>query len=433
MSSVTAALLSSWVEDARRRTLELVADLDDRQLLGPRLRIVNPLRWEIGHVAWFQEKWVLRDTLGEPPLREDGDALYDSSAVPHDTRWDLPLPDRRATLDYLAEVRDRVLDRLATRPLDEPLRYFVMLSVFHEDMHDEAFSYTRQTHGWPRPQISAAAAAPDGPRDVLAGDVDVPGGIFRLGAEPPGEPFVFDNEKWAHPVEVRPFRIARSAVTQAELAGFVLDGGYERRELWSDDGWRWRTDAGALHPVHWRREGASFLRRDFDRLVPLEPDRPVLHVNAHEAEAYCRWARRRLPTELEWEVAAAGEPDGHGGLAPRKRTHPWGEEPPGPGRAHVDSIAGAAPAGALPGGESAFGCRQMTGNVWEWTSTAFGPYPGFVADPYKEYSEPWFGDHRVLRGGCFVTRGRLLRNSWRNFYTPDRRDVWAGFRTCAID
>jgi iron(II)-dependent oxidoreductase len=161
----------------------------------------------------------------------------------------------------------------------------------------------------------------------------------------------------------------------------------------------------------------------------------MLHVNWYEAEAYCRWARRRLPTEVEWEVAAAGEPDGSGGrLSGRKRRFPWGDAPPSPDRANLDGhTVGCLHVAALPAGESAFGCRQMLGNVWEWTSSDLLPYPGFVADPYKEYSEPWFGTHKVLRGGCWTTRSRLLRNTYRNFYRPDRRDVWAGFRTCALD
>jgi iron(II)-dependent oxidoreductase len=151
----------------------------------------------------------------------------------------------------------------------------------------------------------------------------------------------------------------------------------------------------------------------------------VIHVNWYEADAYCRWAGRRLPTEAEWEAAAAG-PD-------PKRRFPWGDEPPDPTRANLDGTAlGCCDVAACPAGDSGFGCRQMFGNVWEWTASDFGPYPGFVPDPYKEYSQPWFGTHKVLRGGAWPTRARLLRTTWRNFYTPDRRDVWAGFRTCAV-
>jgi iron(II)-dependent oxidoreductase len=376
------AELSRWVADARARTFELVADLSDEQLLGPRLAIVNPLRWEIGHVAWFQEKWILRDRRGARPYFGDADALYDSSAIPHDVRWDLPLPSRADTLAFLHATRDRVLELIAGGLTDED-RYFVQLCVFHEDMHDEAFIYTRQTLAHPAPVTRPAPP----PRPVVSGDLSIAGGPFLLGAART-DGFVFDNEKWAHPVEVKPFSIARALVTQGELAAFTDDGGYRRRDLWSEEGWQWRQSAVADGPVYWKREGRDWQRRHFDRWVPLEPQSPMRHVSWFEAQAFCAWAGRRLPTELEWEVAAAA-------------------------------------------GESGSGCRELTGQVWQWTESVFLPYPGFEIDPYRDYSKPWFGTHRVLRGGCWATQPRLLRKTWRNFYTPDRRDVWAGFRTCA--
>ncbi|HXE71544.1 MAG TPA: selenoneine synthase SenA [Candidatus Nitrosotenuis sp.] len=413
--------LADWVWEARQRTLQLVEDLDDAQLLGPRLPIVNPLLWEIGHVAWFQEKWVLRQAWGDPPLRADADSLYDSTAIPHDTRWDLPLPSRRQTLDYLLAVRDRVLEKLSGEVPEDRL-YYVLLSLFHEDMHDEAFTYTRQTLGYPPPAFLPPSPAGAGP---LPGDVRLPGGTLMLGSSP-REPFVFDNEKWAHPVEVGPFSIARAPVTQAEFAAFVDDGGYRRQDLWTDEGWAWRQRTGAQHPLHWRRGDGGWLRMHFDRPVPLEPHRPVLHVNWYEAQAFCRWAGRRLPSEAEWEMAASLSPQG-------KLRYPWGDQPDA-ARANLDwRGGGCVDVAALPEGDSPWGCRQMLGNVWEWTSSDFLPFPGFVPDPYKEYSAPWFGDHKVLRGGCWVTRSRLVRNAYRNFYKPDRRDVWAGFRTCALE
>ena len=421
--------LSAWVRDARRRTLELVADLDAGQLLGPRLPIVNPLGWEIGHVAWFQERWALRHAAGRPPLRADGDSLWDSSAVPHDARWDLPWPDRDGTLAYMREVEESVLGLLRDPPTGQ-VRYFTRYTVHHEDMHDEAFACTRQTLGYPAPTVSASPRPEGVDAGPWPGDAAVPGGAFRLGAEE-DDPFVFDNEKWAHAVEVLPFRIARAAVTAGEFAAFVEAGGYSRRAVWSERGWAWREESAALHPVHWRRADDGWERRDFDAWVPLEHDRPVIHVSAYEAEAFCAWAGRRLPTEAEWEMAAATAP-GHGGLDASRRRFPWGEEEPTPERANLDGRGGGClDVAALPQGDSAWGCRQMIGNVWEWTASDFLPYPGFVADAYRDYSAPWFGTHRVLRGGCWQTRSRLLRNTWRNFYTPDRRDVWAGFRTCA--
>jgi iron(II)-dependent oxidoreductase len=429
---ISSMQLAEWVKDARRHTLELIADLSDEQLLGPHLSITNPLLWEIGHVAWFQEKWVLRHAAGRKPIRADGDRLYDSAAVPHDNRWDLHLPSRKETLTYMMAVADEVLDRLDSPTLTTESVYFVLLSVFHEDMHTEAFTYTRQTLEYPPPRFlgPSVEAQLGGP---LAGDAFVPGGTFQLGATVE-EPFVFDNEKWAHAVEVAPFALARAPVTQEEFAAFVEDDGYRRQELWTPAGWRWRTESRAEHPAYWRRETPGWWRRDFDRWLPLEPYRPIVHVNWHEAQAYCRWARRRLPTEIEWEVAAAAEPDSSKGrLATAKRRFAWGDSVPTAERACLDwRHRGCANVASFPAGDSAFGCRQMIGNVWEWTDSTFGPYPGFVVDPYKEYSAPWFGTHKVLRGGAWTTRARLLRNSWRNFYTPERRDVWAGFRTCAV-
>jgi iron(II)-dependent oxidoreductase len=213
------AVLAAWVRDARQRTLEVVADLSDEQLLGPQLRIVNPLLWEIGHVTWFQEKWALRHAGGAAPIRGDGDSLYDSAAIPHDTRWSLPLPSRADTLAYMMAVRDRVLERIEQGKLTENDRYFIALSVFHEDMHTEAFTYTRQTHGWTAPAFSGLEPLISNGAGPLRGDAEVPGGRFLLGAGH-DEPFVFDNEKWAHAIEVRPFAIARAAVTQAEFAEF---------------------------------------------------------------------------------------------------------------------------------------------------------------------------------------------------------------------
>ncbi len=437
----TPDLLADWVQDARRRTLELIADLDDRQLLGPFLPTVNPPLWEIGHLAWFQEKWVLRRGGRRPSLRPDADALYDSAAVAHDTRWNLPLPSRAQTLRYLAEVEEQVLQRLAQRPSRDDV-YFILLATFHEDMHTEAFTYTRQTLGYPSPRLSCRVeAASAGGNTPWTGDVPVSGGTFPLGAEP-DEPFVFDNEKWAHPVALKPFAIARAPVTQAEFAAFVGEAGYRRRELWDAAGWVWRERTAAEQPVYWRRDRDGWWRRDFDRWVPLEPYRPMIHVNWYEADAYCRWAGRRLPTEAEWEAAASWpEPltlpsplGGEGRVRGRKRRFPWGEDRPTPERANLDGFAlGCVGVTAHAAGDSPCGCRQLIGNVWEWTADDFGPYPGFVHDPYKEYSAPWFGDHKVLRGGCWATRGRLLRNTWRNFYRPERRDVFAGFRTCALE
>lgn len=452
-SGRSIAQLAGELQEARARLLELIADLDDEQMIGPHLAIVNPLRWEIAHVAFFQEFWLLRHLRGHAAIKPaedlDPDKLYDSARVEHDTRWDLPLPSKRDTIAYTQRILDRVIEQVSgggacdARGFDDA--YFLELSLLHEDMHNEAITYTRQTLGYPAPKLKewesgrAGEWESEGAGEWGSGRVGdvyiyVPGGKLLLGSDDDSG-FVFDNEQWTHEVTVEPFYISRAAVTQAEFAEFVNDAGYYRREFWSRDGWRWRASKGALHPIYWKSIGEwEWARRVFDQWLPLEPDLPVIHINWHEAEAYCRWARRRLPTEAEWEMAASCEPAADGrGVTSHKRKYPWGDEAPTPERANLDWRAGGCvPVNALSAGDSAFGVRQMIGNVWEWTATDFGPYAGFEPGPYKEYSAPWFGDHKVLRGGCWATRSRLIRNCYRNFYKPDRRDVWAGFRTCAL-
>lgn len=438
--------VKEMLRDSRRRTLELVGDLSEEQMLGPQLRIVNPPLWEIGHLAWFQEYWNLRrrdgtrDEFADSEFLRRPDEIYNSAEIDHDSRWGADLLSTPETYEYMQNVLDRTLQRL-DREGGPELAYYSRLATFHEDMHTEAFTYTRHTHGLPAPELSDRdPSVLDGqPTGALHGDAEIPGGEFMLGADPDDDrvPFVFDNEKWAHPVEVAPFRMARGQVTYGQFAEFVEDGGYEKPELWSEAGRRWLKNGGVEGPLYWEKRGSGggeWHRRLFDRWEPLPLAAAVIHVNYYEAEAYCNWAGRRLPTEAEWELAAAAEPAPGGGVAAHKRLYPWGDEPPHPGdgRANLDGVLmGTADTAAFPAGESAFGVRQMLGNVWEWCSDAFEPYPGYERDPYKEYSEPWFGDHMVLRGGCWATRSRMLRNTWRNFYMPDRRDTFVGFRTCA--
>jgi iron(II)-dependent oxidoreductase len=353
------SLLEQQLLEARARTTQMTRDIDGERLLGPMLDIVNPPLWEIGHVAWFQERWCLRTARSGTPMDSvlpGADALYDSSAVAHDTRWNLPLPGLEATRAYMAQVLERVRLRLAREPENAALLYYAQLSLYHEDMHAEAFHYTRQTLGYPDPGAGgpAAAAAP--------GDEEFAGGRFERGARP-GAGFIFDNEKWAHEVRIGPFRMARAPVSNAEYLAYVEHG-------------------GGPAPRYWRKEDGVWQQRRFDRWLPLAPAEPVLHVSAIEAEGYCRWAGRRLPTEAEWECAA---------------------------------VSG----------------RLAAGGVWQWTSSAFLPYPGFWPDPYEDYSRPWFGTHRVLRGASFSTPARLARPAFRNFYMPERADVFCGFRSCA--
>jgi iron(II)-dependent oxidoreductase len=429
---VTGEHLAAILRSAHQRTLELVDGLTAAQLMGPKLAIVNPMQWEIGHVAWFHEQFILRREHGQAPMLERGDALYDSIAIAHDLRWDLPLYTMPQIRDYMERVLDALIARLDRGLEDERDSYLYQFTTFHEDMHCEAYCWTRQTLAHPvpvfRPDGTGAGALPDAPAGAPAeGDARIPGGTLAMGS-PRGAAFHFDNEKWSHEVEVAPFRMARTPVTNREFAAFVDDGGYETRSLWCDDGWAWREAADAHHPVYWR---PGWEMRSFDRWAELPAARPAIHINWYEADAWCRWAGRRLPTEAEWEFAATMRPGPDGSLS--KARYPWGDDAPDPSRANLDGFAlGSVDAQAFPGGDNAWGVRQLIGNVWEWTADTFGPFPGFSPDDYREYSEPLFGTTKVLRGGAWTTRRRMISSVYRNYFGPERRDVFGGFRTCAI-
>jgi gamma-glutamyl hercynylcysteine S-oxide synthase len=430
-SGASAAELVAQLREARHRTRRLTEDLSLAELMGPRLDIVNPVLWEIGHVGWFHEFWTLRHAHGGAPLIERADRLWDSSAVAHATRWQLDLPDRAGTYAYLADVLARQEDRLGGA-VDDPQRYFYELAIRHEDMHVEALAYSRQTLAYAPPQALGDPWRPAA--GAWPGDAAVPGGTWALGSTE-ADGFVFDNEKWAHDTVLSPFRIARAPVTNAEFAAFVDAGGYDAREFWSDAGWAWRQRSNAERPVYWqpKRDGVWSARR-YRTIEELAPHQPVMFVAWFEAEAWCRWAGRRLPSEAEWEAAAVGLPAGNGArLADARRRWPWGDATPTLDRANLDdAFDGPVDVAACAAGDSAFGCRQIIGNVWQWTASDFLPFAGFAADPYKDYSQPWFGTRKVLRGGCWATSARIARPAYRNFFTPDRNDVFAGFRTCAL-
>ena len=431
---LTSAMLVAMLDDARQRTHEVTQDLPIERHLGPKISIVNPPQWELGHVGFFHDHFVLHQFYGLPDYQiPNATALYDSMGVAHDDRWTLSLPSMDDTFGYLRTVRDAMVNRLPDGLTDSATSYVWQLATFHEDMHGEALTYTRQTLADPMPVIASPAGGLP-PLDLggLDGEVFVPGGEHTLGADET-VPFRFDNEKTAHPQRVAPFTIDIAPVTNAAFARFVDAGGYQNPDYWSDAGWAWRQAKALTAPVYWRRGSAGWEVRVFDRWSPLPPHAPVSHVSLHEANAYCQWAGRRLPTELEWEVAASRQAVGQT-LSPQKSLYPWGDDPQGVSLANTDGYrVGCVDVAAYPAGDSALGCRQMLGNVWEWTASPFAPYPGFSADLYAEYSEPWFKDGRfVLRGGSWATRRRYLNNNTRNFFPPDRHDIIAGFRTCAI-
>ncbi len=410
--SVTALALA--LQDARNYTQRMYAHLSDAEQQFPQLPTVNPPRWELGHIGWFQEFWCRRYAAGDPRGSRassriaDADRWWDSSNVPHSSRWQLPLPDWRGIHAYLDDTLSDTLHALSRSRDGE--RYFFELALYHEDMHVEALLMTLQTLALPVPPQYACAPAID--IATVATDVPFVGGLFLQGAARGADAtrFVFDNEKWGQRVDVAPFALAARCVTNAEYAAFVEESGYARRALWTATGVAWREQHGAAHPVYWRRANGGWEQRRFNAWVPLAPDEPVLHVNAHEADAYCAWAGRRLPTEAEWEFAAA--------TVTRTSID------------HLDHVA-AAPVPATRG-RRGDPLAQLFGNVWEWTASPFEPYPGFAPDPYTDYSAPWFGDHRVVRGGSFATRSRLVHAKFRNFYLPDRADLFVGFRTCPL-
>jgi len=426
-------LLADWLEDSQQRTLALIEDLHDEQLCVPQRIETSPFLWEVGHLAWFAERWLLGRASEDSLLGKLANS-FDPLFVQHADRWSVELPSRSQIISYFRTIHDRIQTRLDDTELSRDEIFYTLLSIFYQDLRGEALVAMRQFLAYPEPAlVEPRERQGQHAQGTCSGDVTIPGGRFLIGALP-GEAFVYDNEKWAHPVEVKAFAIARVPVTQGEFAAFVEANGYGRKEFWSEPGWGWRTYVDARRPLYWRREGNTWQRREFDKWVTLEPDRPMLHVGWYEAEAYCRWAKRRLPTEMEWELAASGEPGtDRQPYSPNRRRFPWGNEPPTPAHANLDGLAGGClDVGACPTGDSAWGCRGLLGNVWEWTVSDFGPYPGFAADSGPNLSRPYFGIHKVLRGGCWLTRARLLRNTFRYFLPPDRRDLWTGFRTCAL-
>jgi iron(II)-dependent oxidoreductase len=385
--SVRQALLG-----ARRRTLALADDY--QAALGPRAPgvayepDVNPPLWELGHIGWFQEWWIVRNRqrhLGircEPDhkrpdsLLAHADAWYDSSRVPHRTRWELPLPDAEGTRDYVARVLAQtlaLLDDLPSSANDDAL-YFFRLVALHEMMHAEAAVYMAQSLGIPLREGNASV-------DLGApAELALPAQRFRLGS--PAAGFAFDNERASHEVEIAATAIDAQPLSWARYLPFVEAGGYEDATWWSDAGRSWLARQPRRVPRYLRPAATGWERQRHGRWEPLPLRHPALHLSAHEAEAWCRWAGRRLPTEAEWECAA----------------------------------------GALPG--------FVWGQAWEWTASPFEPYPGFEPHPYRDYSAPWFGSRRVLRGSCAATDPALAHPHYRNFFEPHRTDIFAGLRSC---
>ncbi|MFF7945670.1 ergothioneine biosynthesis protein EgtB [Streptomyces griseorubiginosus] len=416
----------STLVTARDRTTLLTSCVEEPDLTAQHSPLMSPLVWDLAHIGNQEEQWLLRTVGGQEAIRPEIDGIYDAFEHPRSERPTLPLLSPAESRRYAAEVRGRVLDILegsalhGTR-LTEAGFAFGMIAQ-HEQQHDETMLITHQLRKGP-----AALTAPDpepaplftGPAEVL-----VPGGPFTMGTS--DEPWALDNERPAHRREVDAFWIDTTPVTNAEYQAFIADGGYDTERWWAPAGWTHIRQHSIHAPLFWSRDGKQWLRRRFGVTEVVPPDEPVVHVSWYEADAYARWAGRRLPTEAEWEKAARHDPAGN-----RSTRYPWGDADPRPEHANLGQRhLRPAPAGSYPEGESPLGVRQLIGDVWEWTASDFEPYPGFQAFPYKEYSEVFFGpDHKVLRGGSFAVDAVACRGTFRNWDYPIRRQIFSGFRT----
>jgi iron(II)-dependent oxidoreductase len=380
---------------------------------------MSPLCWDLAHIAAFEELWLCMRIGGREPMHPDLLTVYDALETPRDVRADVPHLDLAGARGYMDAVRRGSLEVLGREPGEMELWDMV---IQHEHQHNETML---QTLALAAPGVFEPPERRARPRGATrtGGTVNVDGGPFVVGAPITG--FAYDNERPRHEVDLPRFEIDALPVTSGAYMEFVEAGGYRRRFHWSEEGWAWRRENQVERPLYWTGDGRE---RRFDRIEEIDPALPVMHVSWYEADAYARWAGKRLPTELEWEKAAAWGPG-----ASEPRLYPWGDDPPTPERANLDQTGfGPVPAGALAAGASAYGVLGLVGDAWEWTASEFRGYDGFRPFPYPEYSEAFFGsDYRVLRGGSWATRPRVARNSFRNWDFPQRRQIFAGFRCAA--
>jgi iron(II)-dependent oxidoreductase len=424
--------IAALLAEARDRTLQLIETVSEDDLRAQHDPLMGPILWDLGHIAHFEALWLDRNLDGKVEFVEMP-GMYNPFDHPRRERGALPLPTLDATLDAMADIRERVLERLERVDLasDDPLLrhgYVYQMVLQHEYQHNETMLQTLQLKtGAPYTPLlrrQRPASVPNG-RDERVVRIETNGAT--LGTDDRRR--AYDNERPRHAAAIAPFWMDRTPVTNGEYLDFMSDGGYRRPELWSDAGRAWLTESKVEAPKYWRREHGSWLRRSMDDVKPPEPDAPVIHVCYHEAEAFARWAGKRLPTEMEWEIAASWDP-----AHSVAHEFPWGAADVTPSDANVDQLAfDVAPVDSYSANVSPSGCYGMIGDVWEWTSSDFAGYPGFVAFPYSEYSEVFFGtEYKVLRGGSWATRAGAIRNSFRNWDYPIRRQIFSGFR-CARD
>lgn len=426
----TRRAIADLLREARERTLLLVSRLSDDDLHQQHDPLMSPIIWDVGHIAHFEELWLTQNLDG-PIEFSEMPGMYNPFEHPRATRAALALPTLGEMVIKLNEIRTRVLQRLESVEFDtaNPLlrdAYVYHMVLQHEYQHNETMLQTLQLkkgepYRAPRAEPFAAVGR------VTDEMVAFPGGAVTIGTDDRSE--AYDNERPRHQVELRPFLIDRNPVSSGRYLDFIADNGYGREDLWSEAGLKWLAESAAQSPRYWWRDGDRWMNRVMDVVREVDPTRPVCHVCYHEAQAFAKWDGKRLPTELEWEAAASWDP-----AARQARRYPWGDTEGSPRRANIDQLSfDTAPIGTFRDNISPIGCYGMIGDVWEWTSTDFVGYPGFQSFPYREYSEEFFGsDYKVLRGGAWATRPGAIRNTFRNWDYPIRRQIFSGFR-CARD
>jgi gamma-glutamyl hercynylcysteine S-oxide synthase len=429
-ASATKQEIASLLIEARDRTLLLISDLSDEDLHQQHDPLMSPIIWDVGHIAHFEELWLTQNLDG-PIEFSEMPGLYNPFEHPRATRASLALPSLAEMKSRLEEIRTRVLDRLETVEFDDrnPLlrdAYVYHMVLQHEYQHNETILQTLQLkkgepYHAPRARTFAAIRSPGGEM------VSFPGGRVTIGTN--DRSAAYDNERPRHEIDLRPFLIDRDPVTNGRYLEFIADGGYQRADLWSEGGRRWLAESGADAPKYWTRDGDTWISRNMDLTRAVDPARPLCHVCYYEAEAFAKWDGKRLPGEFEWEAAASWDP-----VSRQARAYPWGNAKADSRLANVDQLSfDTAPIDTFERNLSPIGCYGMIGDVWEWTSSDFHGYPGFQSFPYKEYSEEFFGsDYKVLRGGSWATRPGAIRNTFRNWDYPIRRQIFSGFR-CARD
>lgn len=432
------------LSDARARTLALV-DLPEATQRAQISPLMSPMVWDLAHIGNYEELWLLRALDGRAAIDASLDDLYNAFEHPRWTRPDLPVLGPAEARAYLDRVRGEAVDLLIH--LGEVDRaggqndvsvllahaFVYGLVVQHEHQHCETLLATRQLMGEDAPPVPGTTVfepeVVEGAAPPAAEMVLLDGGAFVMGTD--DEPWAYDNEQPAHPVTVEPFWLDTTPVTDGAYRAFIQDGGYDDVRWWTAAGRAWLAGTDRHRPLFWSADLESVLR--FGKWRRLDPDEPVQHVTFHEAEAFARWAGKRLPTEAEWEYAATAHPDGH------KQRWPWGDIDPAPRHANLGQHHdGPVPVDQHPAGANPWGVHGLVGNVWEWTASTFDPYPGFAPFPYEEYSQVFFGagpgddGYRVLRGGSWATHPTVARATFRNWDHPIRRQIFSGFR-CARD